>query len=78
VCPSFHVWRHYSRFWAAAFLKRRLHPCLSPACLFCRHIPRDCNAPIRATSSHLFLGFATNIVLWNIPLRILFICYVII
>ena len=34
------------------------------------HIPSVCNASLRTTFSHLLLGFPTDLVLWNSPLRI--------
>lgn len=70
LLPSIHVCS-YNSFWALASLKERLHPSLSPPRLLYPRIPRISNTSLWKTSFHLVLGFPTDLVLWNFPLRTL-------
>jgi hypothetical protein len=51
-------------------LKTRPHSPLSASRLLHLRIPRICNEFVWTTSAHLVLGFPTDFVLWNFPLRI--------
>jgi hypothetical protein len=68
IHPDIHVWR-YSPFCAPASLKRRFHSHLFPARLLWLRVPRICNACVWMTISDTARGFATDLVLWNQPLR---------
>ena len=56
-------------FWVLASLRRRLHSFLSSARLLHPLIPMICDVSLRTTSSHLFLGYPTCLILRNFPLR---------
>jgi hypothetical protein len=62
--PSLH-----SISWALASLSRCHHSSVSSAHFLHPPIPRIFDVFLRATSSHLVLGFPTGLVLWNYPLR---------
>jgi hypothetical protein len=51
---------------------RLLHSSPSPAYFIQPRIPRICNTSSCTTSSHLVLGFPSDLVLWNFALRIFF------
>jgi len=62
---------HYSPFWALASLRRW---CLHASLFSVRHLhprnPRICDVFLRTTFAHLVLGYPTDLLLWNFPLRI--------
>lgn len=58
----------YSPFWALTYLEKRLHSSVSPARFLQRRIPRIRNALFWTMSSHLILGFSTDLLL-NFPIR---------
>ena len=67
--PSVHP---YSFFWTLASLMRLLHSSPSAAYFLQPRIPRICNTSPCTTSSHLRLGFPSDLVLWNFALWIFF------
>ena len=69
LLPSIHVCS-YNLFWALASFKERLPSSLSPPRFLHPRIPRISNTFLWKTSFRLTLGFPTDLVLCNFPLRI--------
>jgi hypothetical protein len=53
-------------------LSRGLHSALGTCCFLHPCLPRICDVSLWMTSSHLFVGFPTGLVLRNFPLRTFF------